>query len=74
MLQSYLMNVVVLFIEFLKCLSEHLQNTLQREVFLKILVLGDLGVGKTSLVRRYANDNNEQSTPDYKVRIFLIEI
>ena len=47
------------------------QNTLQREVFLKILVLGDLGVGKTSLVRKYANDNNQQSTPDYKVSATL---
>ena len=28
-------------------------NNLKQEIVLKILVLGDLGVGKTSLVRRY---------------------
>ena len=48
------------------------QNTLKREVFLKILVLGDLGVGKTSLIRRYTNEASEPATPDYKVSILLL--
>lgn len=28
-------------------------NSLKQEIFLKLVVLGDLGVGKTSLVRKY---------------------
>jgi hypothetical protein len=31
-------------------------NNLKQEIFLKLLVLGDLGVGKTSLVRKYTED------------------
>ena len=31
-------------------------NALKQEIFLKILVLGDLGVGKTSLIRKYTGD------------------
>ena len=28
-------------------------NNLPQEIFLKILILGDLGVGKTALVKKY---------------------
>lgn len=31
-------------------------NALPEEVFLKLLVLGDLGVGKTALVKRYTGE------------------
>ncbi len=44
-------------------------NNLKQEIFLKILVLGDLGVGKTSLVRKYTEDFGEGGNSGYKVSI-----
>lgn len=41
-------------------------NNLAQEVFLKILVLGDLGVGKSSLVKKYCYAD---SGPEYKVSV-----
>ena len=41
-------------------------NNLPREVFLKILVLGDLGVGKSSLVKKYCYSD---AGPAYKVSV-----
>ena len=42
-------------------------NALKQEIFLKLLVLGDLGVGKTSLVKRYTGDGCGVASSDYKV-------
>ena len=42
-------------------------NNLPGECFLKILVLGDLGVGKTSLVKKYCSPLD--SGPEYKVSV-----
>ena len=42
-------------------------NSLKQEIFLKLLVLGDLGVGKTSLVKRYTNEGSGIASSDYKV-------
>ena len=41
-------------------------NNLKGEIFLKILILGDLGVGKTSLVKKYCYAD---SGPEYKVSV-----
>ncbi len=41
-------------------------NNLPREVDLKILVLGDLGVGKSSLIKKYCKSD---SGPEYKVSV-----
>lgn len=41
-------------------------NNLPKEIFLKILVLGDLGVGKTSLIKNYCCSD---SAPEYKVSV-----
>ena len=41
-------------------------NNLPGECFLKILILGDLGVGKTSLVKKYCSSD---SGPEYKVSV-----
>ena len=38
----------------------------QKEHFLKLLILGDLGVGKTSLVKKYCSSD---SGPEYKVSV-----
>ena len=47
--------------------SEHVDlNNLPTEIFLKILVLGDLGVGKSSLVRKYCHTD---AGPEYKVSV-----
>jgi hypothetical protein len=37
-----------------------------KEHFLKLLILGDLGVGKTSLVKKYCSSD---SGPEYKVSV-----
>ncbi len=42
-------------------------NRLKQELFLKVLVLGDLGVGKTSLIRTYVGDCD--AATDYRVSI-----
>ena len=41
-------------------------NNLPREIFLKILVLGDLGVGKSSLIKQYCFSDSD---PAYKVSV-----
>jgi len=41
-------------------------NNLPKEHFLKLLILGDLGVGKTSLVKKYCSSD---SGPEYKVSV-----
>ena len=41
-------------------------NNLPTEIFLKLLVLGDLGVGKSSLVRKYCHSD---AGPEYKVSV-----
>ena len=41
-------------------------NHLPAELFLKILVLGDLGVGKTSLVKKYCHSDTDS---EYKVSV-----
>ena len=41
-------------------------NNLPSEYFLKILILGDLGVGKSSLVKKYCSSD---SGPEYKVSV-----
>ena len=41
-------------------------NNLPTEIFLKLLVLGDLGVGKSSLVRKYCHSD---AAPEYKVSV-----
>lgn len=41
-------------------------NHLPQEIFLKILVLGDLGVGKTALVKNYCYSDSEL---EYKVTV-----
>ena len=41
-------------------------NNLPSEIFLKILILGDLGVGKTALVKKYCFSDTD---PAYKVSV-----
>lgn len=41
-------------------------NSLKQEIFLKLVVLGDLGVGKSSLIKKYTQSNE---SIDYKVSI-----
>jgi len=41
-------------------------NSLGQEIFVKLLVLGDLGAGKTSLIRKYVDGEN---CADYRVSV-----
>lgn len=47
-------------------LSVAMQNNLQKEHLYKILVIGDLGVGKTSIIKRYVHHN---FSPNYRATI-----
>ncbi len=44
-------------------------NSLKEEVFLKLLVLGDLGVGKSTLIKRYTGEEDEGDKVDYRVSV-----
>ena len=44
-------------------------NALQQEIFLKLLVLGDLGVGKSSLIRCYTGEEQQETRGDYRVSV-----
>lgn len=43
-----------------------MQNNHQKEHLYKILVIGDLGVGKTSIIKRYVHHN---FSPNYRATI-----
>lgn len=43
-----------------------MQNSHQKEHLYKILVIGDLGVGKTSIIKRYVHHN---FSPNYRATI-----
>ena len=47
-------------------------NNLKREVFIKILVLGDNGVGKSSLIKSYTESDGSEDQQDagYKVQFY----
>ena len=38
-------------------------NSLPKEHFIKLLVLGDLGVGKTSLLKSYTSEDSKSNSP-----------
>ncbi len=44
-------------------------NALPQEIFLKLVVLGDLGVGKTSLIRSYTEAAEEEGQGQYRVSV-----
>ena len=44
-------------------------NSLRQEIFLKLVVLGDLGVGKSSLIRCYTGQEQQPEKRDYRVSV-----
>ena len=44
------------------------ESAKMEETFVKLVVLGDIGVGKTALVRRYTED---RYSPDYRISVDL---